>query len=163
MWRSWWGGGAVNGGMRVISLWLECTAAPAHTQMHTHTVTQLSMQGLHRSFWKCSETSQIYVTQQWKFASSCLSALSAFYLSWCHFHLIFSFPLRLPFHRLTFISASLFSSQYTDLFTVFVSLHVYLSAGSSSCDRLCRLLSQTHSMECKVKQKHTVMGLKDRW
>lgn len=113
-------GGALRSGKRVKSLWLECTAALRHIHTHTHTrkqtnakkhiITQLSMvMGLHRSFWKCSETLQICVTQHGKSATSCLSPhppLSLFF-----FQISVSCPAYFSLHRLTCNSVSLFSSH----------------------------------------------------
>lgn len=112
-----------------------------HTHTHTgkqtnakkHIITQLSMvMGLHRSFWKCSETLQICVTQHGKSATSCLSPhppLSLFFFkSLCHAQLIFSYTVSLLIVCL--FSARTPSKKTTPLFTVFVSRYVYLSAGA---------------------------------
>ena len=95
------GGGALSWGERVKSFRLESTAAHTHTHTHLYTHThaciasQLSMWGLHRSFWKCSETWQSCVTQQWEFASSCLSVCLLFKknVPLSHFYFLLSLPL----------------------------------------------------------------------
>lgn len=149
------GGGALSGGERVKSLWLECTAAAAHT--HTHI-------SLHS--WVCEDCTEVSGSRVRpqsvcdSAAEVCLSVCSSFFIYLCVISISFSLSLSVSPLLVRLCSARSHSSTHAVLFTVFVSASL---CRSSQCDRLISQLFQTHSMKWKVEQKPTVMGLKNKW